>query len=71
MKNLNLIKKIEKKLNINKQKYTKSDSLEKIKILMNIEKKLKVKLSEIEINKIFKGNYENFFKNLISISTKK
>lgn len=71
MKNLSLKKEIEKKLNINKQKYTKSDSLEKIKILMNIEKKLQIKLSENQINKIFKGNYENFFKNLISISSKK
>lgn len=71
MKNLSIKKEIEKKLNINKQKYTKSDSLEKIKILMNIEKKLQIKLSENQINKIFKGNYENFFKNLISISSKK
>ena len=71
MKNLSIKKEIEKKLNIKKQKYTKSDSLEKIKILMNIEKKLQIKLSENQINKIFKGNYENFFKNLISISSKK
>ena len=71
MKNLSFKKKLENKININKQKYNKSDSLEKIKILMNIEKKLKIKLSGNQINKIFNKGYENFLKNLFLIINKK
>ena len=68
-KNAELI--IKKKIKISKQIYDNLDSLGKMKILIEIEKKLKIQLNSNEINLIFSSNYKNFTKKLISIFYKK
>jgi acyl carrier protein len=68
-KNAELI--IKKKIKISKQIYDNLDSLGKMKILIEIEKKLKIQLNSNEINLIFSSNYKNFTKELISIFYKK
>ena len=60
-----------KKFKISKKIYDNLDSLGKMKILIEIEKKLKIQLNSNEINSIFSSNYKNFTKELISIFYKK
>jgi len=62
---------IKKKFKISKKIYDNLDSLGKMKILIEIEKKLKIQLNSNEINSIFSSNYKNFTKELISIFYKK
>lgn len=62
---------IKKKFKISKQIYDNLDSLGKMKILIEIEKKLKIQLNSNEVNLIFRSNYKNFTKELISIFYKK
>jgi len=57
-------KNISKSFLIGSKKYNNLDSIDKIKILIKIEKKLKYKLTSNEAENIFKNNYKNFTKKL-------
>jgi acyl carrier protein len=57
-------KNISKSFLIGSKKYNNLDSIDKIKILVKIEKKLKYKLTSNEAENIFKNNYKNFAKKL-------
>jgi acyl carrier protein len=57
-------KNISKGFFIGSKKYNNLDSIDKIKILIKIEKKLKYKLTSNEAENIFKNNYKNFTKKL-------